>query len=320
MELFKNTKFDFVGRRRIAMAVSTLVIVAGIISLIIQGGPNYGIDFTGGLLVQVKFDQAIKVEPIRDAMREINLGQSIIQHFGERDEVLIRVVAKGSDTDESVVAKQIETTLKEKFGENSVEIRRIEMVGPRIGEELRTSALLAIGGAIVGILIYIAFRFDLLFGIAAIIALIHDVLVTIGLLSITHKEVDLTVVAAVLTIVGYSLNDTIVVFDRIRENLRLVRKQGYPTLINDSLNQTLNRTLLTSLTTLLVVACLFLFGGEVIHNFSFALLVGVVVGTYSSIFVASPILVEWHSFRNKAKGSHSAKAGKVVRQDTKKRG
>ncbi len=294
MRFFKDVNINFLGKRRIAAVLSAVFIIVGVASLIIHKGPNYGIDFAGGVLVQVQFDQNINIKKIRESLKQIELGDSIIQRYGSDREFIIRVVL-ASEAELEKTAKIIEENLKDNFAEFNIDIRRVEMVGPTVGKELRSSALLAIAAALAGILIYISARFEFKFAVAAIIALVHDVLITVGLFSLTNKEMNLPIIAALLTIVGYSLNDTIVVFDRIRENLKIIRKKSYEEIVNSSINQTISRTLLTSVTTFIVVLCLFIFGGNVIHDFSFALMVGVIVGTYSSIFVASPVIVVWHT-------------------------
>ena len=230
---------------------------------------------------------------IRDGLKTIGLGESTIQEFGSKKDILIRV--ERSEEKLEAVGAMVKRSLSQKFNSDDITVERVEMVGPKVGRDLREKALLSILYAIIGIVIYISWRFEFQYAIAAIIALIHDVLVTMGAFSILDKEFTLVIVAAFLTIIGYSLNDTIVVFDRIRENLRRKGKLSLSEIINSSINQTLSRTLLTSGTTLLVVLALFFFGGEIIHDFSFALLVGVFVGTYSSIFIASVFLVYWAS-------------------------
>lgn len=291
MEFIKpGTTFDFIGRRKIALSISAALILLGLATAGLRG-LNYGIDFAGGTLVELKMPRAVDIQEVRSALKGIGMGDSIIQHYGSEDEVLIRMerTASGLEGFEGKIIK----TLEPIFGEGSIELRRTEVVGPQVGAALRKQATLAVVYALVGILIYVTLRFEFRFAVAAIIALVHDVLITLGAFALTNKELSLPVIAAFLTIVGYSLNDTIVVFDRIRENLKAFRREGYEVVINRSINETLSRTLLTSLTTLLVVVALFFLGGEVIHDFAFALLVGVVVGTYSSIFVASPILIFW---------------------------
>jgi preprotein translocase subunit SecF len=294
MEFIKpGTKIDFLGIRRSAFVLSGLLIAASIISVILHGGLNYGIDFAGGTLVQVKFSKPTQVEAIKENLASIGLDRSLVQRFGERgeNEYLIRVEKSVSDLEG--LSGQIEATLREAYGKDGVEVRRTEMVGPKVGEDLRKKGILAIVYALIGILIYITWRFEFIFAVGAITALAHDVMITVGAFSIADKEFTLPIVAAILTIIGYSLNDTIVVYDRIRENGRRMRRESFARVINASINETLSRTLLTSLTTLIVVIVLFIYGGGVIHDFAFALMVGVLVGTYSSIFVASPIILTW---------------------------
>ena len=294
MQLFKNeTRFDFMGKIKAAMIISGIVILIGLGSIVISGGLKYGIDFAGGTLVQLQFKSPPDIEVIRDGLKTIGLGESTIQEFGSKKDILIKV--ERSEEKLEAVGAMVKRSLSGKFHSDDIIVERVEMVGPKVGRDLREKALLSILYAIIGIVIYISWRFEFQYAIAAIIALIHDVLVTMGAFSVLDKEFTLVIVAAFLTIIGYSLNDTIVVFDRIRENLRRKGKRSLSEIINSSINQTLSRTLLTSGTTLLVVLALFFFGGEIIHDFSFALLVGVFVGTYSSIFIASVFLVYWAS-------------------------
>ena len=294
MQLFKDeTRFDFMGQITAAMIISGIVILIGLGSIVFSGGLKYGIDFAGGTLVQLQFKNPPDIEVIRDGLKTIGLGESTIQEFGSKKDILIRV--ERSEEKLEAVGAMVKRSLSQKFNSDDITVERVEMVGPKVGRDLREKALLSILYAIIGIVIYISWRFEFQYAIAAIIALIHDVLVTMGVFSVLDKEFTLVIVAAFLTIIGYSLNDTIVVFDRIRENLRRKGKLSLSEIINSSINQTLSRTLLTSGTTLLVVLALFFFGGEIIHDFSFALLVGVFVGTYSSIFIASVFLVYWAS-------------------------
>lgn len=290
-----DTHFDFMGKFKMAVAFSGLMILIGLGSIVISGGLKYGIDFSGGTLVQLQFKTAPDIEVIRDGLKTIGLGESTIQEFGTKRDILIRV--QRSEEKLEAVGSQVRNSLGKSFNKEDITVERVEMVGPKVGHDLREKALLSILYAIIGIVLYISWRFELQYAIAAIIALIHDVVITMGAFSIFNKEFTLVIVAAFLTIIGYSLNDTIVVFDRIRENLRRKGKNTLAQTINISINQTLSRTLLTSGTTLLVVIALFFFGGEIIHDFSFALLVGVLVGTYSSIFIASVFLVFWESRR-----------------------
>ncbi|MGW8312123.1 MAG: protein translocase subunit SecF [Desulfuromonadales bacterium] len=296
MQIIKSDiNIDFVGRRKLAFLFSGILILIGLVSLVINGGPNYGIDFVGGTLVQVKFSENTDAAKIKDSLSSLDLGSVVVQRFGDDPkEFLIRVQESAKEKDLSAM---ISESLNAAYGEGKVDLRRVEMVGPQVGKDLREKGLLSIAYAMVGILIYIAWRFELRYAIGAIIALVHDVLITLGAFSVTGREIDLPIIAAFLAIIGYSLNDTIIVYDRIRENYGKHKKEGFKTVINRSINETLSRTILTSGTTLLVVLALFIFGGGVIHNFAFAMLVGILVGTYSSIFVASPILILWDDFR-----------------------
>ncbi|MFH1552551.1 MAG: protein translocase subunit SecD [Candidatus Omnitrophota bacterium] len=285
MQFFSQPNIQFVKIRKLAYTVSILVIVLGMSLFIHRGNRNYGIDFTGGTLQQFKFTEFVSVEQVRGVLGDIGLGESAIQQFGEGKEVIVRSFSGKTE--------EIITGLTEKFGDGSFEVMRVEAVGPAVGADLRRAAIKALLFAMVGICLYISFRFEFRFAITAIIALIHDVLVALGMIALTGREISLPVIAALLTIVGYSINDTIVLFDRIREDRKFMRKAGQDEIINTSINQTLSRTVLTSLTTLLVVLALYIFGGKVINDFSFVLMVGVVVGTYSSIFIASPLLIDW---------------------------
>ncbi len=301
MEIIKpDTHFDFLKRKAIFISISILLILSGVVSIFMRGGLNYGIDFAGGTLVQLKFKQPANIGEIRESLKKIDLGESVIQEYGTPEEVLIRV--EKSSQGLKNLSDRITESLHKAFGKKSFIVERVEVVGPQVGRDLREKALLALLYAIIGVLIYITFRFEFRFAVGAVLALVHDVLITVGVFSLLNKEFTLPIVAAVLTIIGYSLNDTIVVFDRIRERFRLKKKEGYEVTVNRSINETLSRTLLTSLTTLVVVVALFFLGGEVIHDFAFALIVGIVVGTYSSIFIASPIVVVFQRFTKTALG------------------
>ncbi|MFO7601014.1 MAG: protein translocase subunit SecF [Candidatus Desulfacyla sp.] len=339
MEFIKpGINIDFIGKRNIAFVFSGLMIIATIFLLIWKGGPNYGVDFSGGVVVQVKLEQRTSPSDIKKALRSIQLEDSIVQGFGEADEAEYLIRVRQTDVELTGLSDRVEEALKAEFGKG-VEIRRVEMVGPKVGDDLRQKALFAIFYSLLFIAIYISGRFELKwlmsmvmaislafvvyitsgFGVSvtwlilialivtlglclflnlkyalgAIIALIHDVTITVGVFALTDREISLSIIAAFLTIVGYSLNDTIIVFDRIRENLRRFKRRPFEQTMNISINETLSRTILTSTTTLVVVLALFILGGGVIHDFAFALLVGILVGTYSSIFVASPILLIW---------------------------
>ncbi len=289
MSLFAEAKYDFVGKRRIAAVISLVLVVAGLASLGMKGGPKYSIDFTGGSLIQVKFSEAVPADAVRDVLGSVGHSEAEIQRFGGPDEMLVRIPDQGDDTAMAELKEALRATWPE------LELRREETVGPKIGGELRSAALQAIVFALALILIYVTIRFEFRFAVAAIVALVHDVLITLGIFSLGNFEVSLAVIAAFLTIVGYSLNDTIVVFDRIRENLRTPARKVYSELLNKSVNQSLSRTVITSGTTLVVVLLLYLFGGSVLKDFAFALVIGVLIGTYSSIFVATPVLVEWEN-------------------------
>jgi preprotein translocase subunit SecF len=293
MEFLVGTHINFLGHRRAAFILSAVLIIAGLVSLIAHGGPELGIDFQGGILLQLRFEQPIAAERIRETLVGIGLGEAEIQHFGGDREAIIRIGEEAGGED---VTGQIVEALNRENPDNHADVRRQELVGPKVGQELRAKATLAIIYALIGILIYISIRFEFRFAVGAVAALVHDVLITLGAFSLTGREVTLPVIAALLTIVGYSLNDTIVIYDRIREDRRKLYGKSFVDIVNTSLNESLSRTLVTSLTTLIVVFCLYLFGGEVIHDFAFALMIGVIVGTYSSLYVASPLVVEWQVY------------------------
>ena len=300
MEFIKpGINIDFLKYRRFALILSGLLLLASLLSLWVRGGPNYGIDFAGGILLQFKFHEQVETSDLRDALRNLDLGQVVVQEFGSHEdrEFLVRVEKK--ETDLQALQRTVEEALKNRFGAQSLELRRTELVGPKVGEELRKKGVYAVLYAMLGILIYITWRFELRFAVGATLALLHDTLITIGVFSVLNKEIDLPIVAAILTIIGYSINDTIVVFDRIRENTRRIRRQSLDRVINESINETLSRTLLTSGTTMIVVAALFVLGGPVIHNFAFAIIIGIAVGTYSSIYIASPVVVYWETIRTR---------------------
>ncbi|HZT36906.1 MAG TPA: protein translocase subunit SecF [Bryobacteraceae bacterium] len=388
MEIFKNTNFDFLGKKWPFITASLVLTAAGLASLVLKGGPRYGIDFRGGALMTVQFAMQPPIDKIRSLLsakipgeisvvnvtskpnqvligteiqeeRTLNANRQAIQQILEsafgggsdkldvnnvgaqaladriRDPLQRAGVAINEDQLQNLaksiidfkntqrmgvlksfdelagvpgVTPQIISVLKQECALAPFSILSAEVVGPKVGAELRTKAILATLYALGGMLVYIAFRFEWIYGVAAVIAVFHDTIITIGLFSIFNKEIDLTVVAALLTLVGYSMNDTIVVFDRIRENLKIMRRERFEPLINISINQTLSRTILTSGLTFLTALSLFLFGGPVLNGFAFALVVGIIVGTYSSIFIASPILVFWHDFREKKKVAPAAVA------------
>ncbi len=298
MELIRpNTNFDFIRYAKAAITASVIVILLGIASLIFKGGPTYGIDFAGGTLVQIKFSSDTSATDLRKALGVLDLRGLSIQQFGDQaNEYLVRVQ---EDNNLAMLSGQIQSTLEGQYGKGKLEIRRTEMVGPQVGKDLRGKAIQAIIFAIIGMLIYVTFRFEFRFGVGAVIALVHDVLITLTAFSLLNLEIDLTIIAAFLTIVGYSVNDTVVICDRIRENMGKYHELPLAQIINRSLNETLSRTILTSGLTLLSVIALYLFGGSVLHNFAFALLVGMIAGVYSTVFIASPILIIWENWRGK---------------------
>jgi len=300
MQFLLNTKIDFLAKRKIGFIFSLTLISIGIISLIMHGGPRFNIDFVGGTLVHLKFDKDVKIEDVRTALAQKGYGDSEIKHFGENNEIVVRA---GIDVESGEFANEIEPILMQTFPDNPFVEQRVEKVGPKIGNELIVDAMKAVIWAMILILLYVMWRFEIKFALGAILALIHDVLITIGIFSILDIEISAPIIAAVLAIVGYSLNDTIVVFDRIRENMKSKQKDSsaFLDIINRSLNETLSRTVITSLTTLFVVTVLFFFGGEVLRSFALALIIGIIIGTYSSLFVASPFVVEWQLRRARAK-------------------
>ena len=341
-----DINIDFIGKRKLAIVFSVVMLAISIGSLVLHGGPRLGIDFQGGTLIQVKFLAPVRIDSIKTGLNSVGLGKSSVQQFGELqdNEYLIRTDSAVMTTEGFI--NDVKKALAAETG-GEAEIRRVEMVGPQVGQDLREKALFAMFYALLFITIYISGRFELkwllsgvvavaligavyiftLFNVSipflivaalivtlilfwflelkyamgAIVALLHDVTITVGLFSIFDKEFTLAIIAALLTIIGYSLNDTIIVFDRIRENLRKYHKNPLAVVINRSINETLSRTILTSLTTLFVVVTLFVMGGGIIHDFAFALIVGIAVGTYSSIFVASPILIAWQGKQAKKK-------------------
>jgi preprotein translocase subunit SecF len=293
MELIKpGTNISFTRYRKFAVILSTAVNL-GVLILLIVKGPNLGVDFAGGTMVQLKFSQKVAIGQIRQAMDKIKLGNAVIQDFGEpgSNEFLVRL--DKSAVGIGALGEQIKNALTDQFGGGKFEIRRIESVGPKVGEDLRFRGVMSVLAATVMMGIYIWFRFELRFGIGAVIALVHDVLVTIGALMLANYEFDLTIVAALLTVVGYSVNDTVIVCDRVRENMRKVKRESLESIINTSINETLSRTIITVSTAIMVLLALFLLGGAVIRPFAFALLVGFFSGVYSTIFIASPVILLW---------------------------
>jgi preprotein translocase subunit SecF len=284
-------RVDFVGLRFKMLLLSWALIALGLVSIYLRGGLNYGIDFAGGTMVHARFEQPTEVADIRAALARPELREVVVQNVGQGNrEFQIRVLG-AAEGGSSTAADAIPVGLREKFGEGTIDVLRVETVGPKVGKDLWRQATLAVLAATLVMATYIALRFELRFGVGAAVALIHDVLITLGALSVANMEFDLATVAALLTVVGYSVHDTVIVSDRIRENMRKMRREQLATIMNLSINETLSRTLITSGTAVLVTAALFLLGGPVIHSFAFTLMIGFVVGTYSSIYVASPVVL-----------------------------
>lgn len=287
-----NVDINFLRHRFLGIAISAIVII-GTIGLLGTKGLNFGIDFTGGMIVEVQIEPEPKLSLIRNHLNQLNLGDISIQEFGSPNDVLIRIPQQEGGVEAQKSAEQsVRAELEEMLEDSNIEYRRVEFVGPQVGEELVQAGLYAVIFSILGIMAYVTFRFEWQFGLASIIALIHDVLAILGFFALTQKQFDLATVAAILTVAGYSINDTVVIFDRVRENIRKYKKMTTFDLANKSLNETLPRTILTSVTTLLALVSLWLFGGEVIRGFVDALIVGVVIGTYSTIMVAMPSLLK----------------------------
>ncbi len=279
-----KNNIDFMRLRKPAMIFSGVLMLMSLISLF-TFKLNVGIDFTGGSIIEVGYQQAVELEPIRNALENQGFGDAIVQHFGSASEVLIRLVPD-ADKDKAELSSEI-IGLLQAANDAEIDVRRVDFVGPQVGEELTEDGGLAVLYALIAILIYVAFRFEYRFSLGSVAALVHDVVITLGIFSVLQLDFDLSVLAAILAVIGYSLNDTIVVFDRVRENFRKIRKKTSLEVVNISINQTISRTLMTSFTTLLVVLSLFFLGGEAIHAFAMALIIGVLVGTYSSIYVAT---------------------------------
>lgn len=295
IELLGKTKIDFMGRRYYAFALSGILVLLGLFATVqvFRGHANLGIDFSGGTSVQLKFDGPVEVGSVREALGKANIPESNLQQFSDSSRVLIRV--KKEFAQQSRMLDKIQEALKANLPERSFVVEGSDEIGPAIGKGLRRSAIWAIILAMIGIMVYIAWRFEYKFGVAAAIATLHDVLAILGVMFLLGKEITLLVVTALLTLAGYSLTDTVVVYDRIRESLRARRKDPLDTVINVSINEVLSRTIITSLTTFLSALSLFIWGGEVLHDFSLAMCLGIIVGTYSSILVAPPLLVEWNA-------------------------
>ena len=294
IELFRSPNYDFIGKRRYAYVASLIVIGIGLISLIAHGGLEYDVDFAGGTLIQVRFDKRPDIAAIRANLAKNQFRESVIQEFGDPREFIIRLPLSGGTSED--LGRKVQAALEGDPNLGKVEIRRVEFVGPQVGRDLQIQAAYAVLAGLIGILVYIAARFDLKGSVAAIVAVFHDVLVSIGMLSLTGREFSLPVLAALLTIIGYSVNDTIVAYDRLRENRGKVgatRGQSFAEQMNTAVNQTLSRTVLTALTVFFSTAILLFFGGKVLQDFAFTLFVGVITGTYSTIYIAGALVVDW---------------------------
>src|SRR5215470_11234338 len=310
IELFRDIKVDWLGKRKIFLAISGAVMLLGLVSLIAKRSFNYGVDFKGGTIVQVRFKQKPDIEKIRQFLRENGAQDSQPQEITGSNDVLIEF--QGAKEEDASAGRGIIINALNKGFPDQYEVLSAQSIGPKVGDDLKRQAVFATLYALGGILVYIAFRFEWIYGAAAVFAVFHDTLVTLGLFSIFNREINLTVIAALLTLVGYSVNDTIVVFDRVRENLKLRRRDDLETIMNDSINQTLSRTILTSGLTFLTVLALFVFGGEIINHFAFAMVIGIVVGTYSSIAVASPLVLIYTNLRGQKVAAPSAAPPKPI--------
>ncbi len=293
MELIPHdTRFDFIGKKKYTLWISAIALLISFGSIFLHGGLRYGVDFAGGLVAEIKFSKPTDVSGVRSATEAIGLKDAVVQRFGGENEFLIRVEKSSSDLE--AMSKSIQTSLQEQFKGNPLEIRRIELVGPKVGRDLKQKAMWAVGLAFLAILIYVAFRFhEFAYGLGGIVALFHDIVVTFGVVSLFNIEFSLNVLAVILTIIGFSINDTIVIFDRVRENIKKMRKEDLVTIFNVSINETLGRTILTTGTVMMVVLILFFFAGDVIHDFTIALIVGLITGTYSTVYIASPVVLLW---------------------------
>lgn len=303
MEIIRNnTNFDFIGKRRYFITASIILAFISILSLIIRGGPRFGIEFTGGAMVQVAFNKDVAIEDLRATVKKTTEGTPVVQAVLGKDREFI-IMTEKTTGDMGGIQDVIKSALETSFGKGSVEITQANMVGPKVGDDLKNKGLMALGLSLLCMLVYIWFRFQLDFGVGALIAIFHDVLLMIGYFSVFNKEFDLTFVAAMLTIVGFSMNDTVVVFDRIRELMGRLAGKPVEEIMNRAVNETLSRTILTSLTVVICVVVLLALGGPAVHDFAVALMVGIVAGTYSSIYIASPVVLafrNWQEKRNKA--------------------
>jgi preprotein translocase subunit SecF len=301
MELIRpGTRFDFIGKKKFAVWVSAIAILLSLGSILFHGGLKYGVDFAGGILIQIRFSQPVNISEVRSALEAMGSKDAMVQKFGGENEFLIRVEKTAEDLEK--MSEAIQAYLQERFKGKNLDIRRVEVVGPKVGSDLKTKALLAVTLSFAAILIFVAWRFkQVAFGLGGIAALVHDIIITYGAISLAGLEYSLPLMAVILTIIGFSINDTIVIFDRVRENVKKMRKESLETVFNVSINETLGRTILTTGTVMMVVLILFFFGGPVIYDFAFALIVGLISGIYSTIYVASPVVLLWNQYFIKKK-------------------
>jgi len=295
MELIRpDTRYDFIGKKKFTIWISAIALLLSFGSIIYHGGLRYGVDFAGGILLQIKFSKAVDIPEVRNAIGAMGSKDVMVQKFGGENEFLIRIEKSSEDLE--AISRQIQASLQERFKGQTLEIRRAEVVGPKVGKDLRNKAIWATVLSFLAILIYVAIRFrQFSYGLGGIAALVHDILITFGAISLFDLEFSLPLLAVILTIIGFSINDTIVIFDRVRENIKKMRKEKLDTVFNVSINETLGRTILTSGTVMMVVLILFFFGGPVIHDFTTAMIIGLISGTYSTIYIASPVVLLWHN-------------------------
>ncbi|MDD3725688.1 MAG: protein translocase subunit SecF [Candidatus Ratteibacteria bacterium] len=289
MEIIKNPKFDFIGKRKIAYIFSLVVIIWGMVVFGMRGKDNFGVDFVGGDMLNIEFQQSVTPSELRNRLKDINIGSYSVQTLGTEGKRFI--IKSGPGTSEKIL-KALETTYGADFS-----VKEKSSVSPSMSVSLRKKALYSFFIGLIGILLYLTIRFEFRFAVGATLAIFHDMLFVVAVLALTKKQIDASVIAALLTIAGYSANDTVVIFDRIRENIRKIRSDDYISLFNKSINETLSRTILTVLTTIFIVIIFFFIGGETLHTFAFSLLVGFITGTYSSVFIASAIVIEWHRWK-----------------------
>jgi len=293
MELIRpGTHFDFIGMKKITLWISTVAILVTIGSIFYHGGLRYGVDFAGGLVIQIKFSKPVDISEVRNALEASGSKEAVVQNFGGVNEFLIRVEKSSEDLE--AVSRKIQAALQERFKDRALEILRAEVVGPMVGRDLKQKAVWAVALSLLGIMVYIAFRFHKIsYGLGGVVSLFHDIIVTYGAISVLNLEYNLSLMAVILTVIGFSINDTIVIFDRVRENIKKMRKTDLITVFNESINECLGRTILTTGTVMISVLILFFFAGQVLREFTIALIVGITTGTYSTVYIASPVVLFW---------------------------